>query len=399
MTNGAAGHRYRFLIIEDDKEIARQLQEACAGFLDAPDVVESETCENFAEATDRLDSRRYDMLVVDLKDDSNNLPDEESLPGLRVFEEIKKRRFVPVVFYTALPKFAPQKQTAFVRVVEKTQGLGRLQEEVRKIFQTRLPALSRHIEEHQRTYMWDFVSEHWAEFESPHEQADLAYLLARRLARSLETLAEKLVVDVGGVVGAHSEEAKSHPMTMYIRPPIGPHLLAGDILREKKNETEYYWLMLTPSCDFAQGKVTQAVLARCERLDEQEEYKAWISDATKTSNLEQLLANNRTGKHGTVKLQPERFMFLPGTFFMPDILVDFQQIRSFPLGALSAFEAVATLDSPFSEAVLARFARYFGRVGTPDIDKKLVLDRLKNARGQTAGGQAAPAKPERIKRP
>jgi hypothetical protein len=187
-------------------------------------------------------------------------------------------------------------------------------------------------------------------------------------------------------------------MTMYIRPPIGPHRFAGDILREKKDGAEYYWLILTPSCDFAQGKVKQAVLAKCERLEEQEEYKAWISDTTKTGKLEALIVDNRTGKHETVKLQPERFKFLPGTFFLPDLLADFQQLRSVPVELLTTFEPIATLDSPFAEAILARFARYLGRLGTPDIDEKVVLDRLKNALGQTASKQAVPAEPAQIKK-
>jgi hypothetical protein len=35
------------------------------------------------------------------------------------------------------------------------------------------------------------------------------------------------------------------------------------------------------------------------------------------------------------------------------------------------------LDSPFAEALLARFSRYFGRLGMPDLDVAVLLQRLR----------------------
>ena len=39
-------------------------------------------------------------------------------------------------------------------------------------------------------------------------------------------------------------------------------------------------------------------------------------------------------------------------------------------------ERLASLDSPFAEGLLARFSRYFGRLGTPDLDVTVLLQRL-----------------------
>ena len=40
---------------------------------------------------------------------------------------------------------------------------------------------------------------------------------------------------------------------------------------------------------------------------------------------------------------------------------------------MGGLERLASLDSPFAEALLARFTRHFGRLGTPDIDVAVLL--------------------------
>ena len=41
----------------------------------------------------------------------------------------------------------------------------KVRDEVRKVMATKLPTLSRRIEEIQRRYMWDFVAKQWKQFE------------------------------------------------------------------------------------------------------------------------------------------------------------------------------------------------------------------------------------------
>lgn len=384
----SVGTAWRFLVVEDNADNARQLQEVLPGAVDLPDSAKIDLCRSFGEARTELLRDRYDILILDLKDDSSSFFSSDSEPaGVKIFEELRKTRFVPVVFYTAHAQKVRSEETSFVRVVEKSEDVTRVREEVRKVLATRLPALNRQIEEVQRSYMWEFVSTNWKEFKERTHQADLAYLLARRLAISLEHTAKDLAVFVGGQLQATSNEKKSHPMVMYVTPPIGPHRLAGDILLETVNATQSYWLILTPSCDFAQEKVHHVVLAKCERLTEQDEYKKWSFDRAhreSKSRLEDLIGDNRRSAPGGPKLQPERFKFLPGTFFLPDLVVDFQQLRSLGLKDLAKLAAVASLDSPFAESVLARFARYYGRLGTPDLDREVVFRRIEEKAPSTA---------------
>jgi hypothetical protein len=64
-------------------------------------------------------------------------------------------------------------------------------------------------------------------------------------------------------------------------------------------------------------------------------------------------------------------------------MVDFQQLVTLQRARMGGLERLVSLDSPFAKALLARFARYFGRLGTPDLDVAVLLQRL-----QTFGGGA-----------
>lgn len=383
------GTNWRFLVVEDNETIAGELLEAIPSFVDAPDTAKADLCKTFEAAAERLNADRYDLIILDLKDDSAawDLSDDNPA-GLKVFEDLKKSRFVPVVFYTALAHKVRAEQTSFVRVVEKTEGLERVKQEVQRVLGTQLPALARQVEEIQRSYMWDFVSKHWKEFDAPQDQADLAYLLARRLALSLQKEARKLARKIAGKSIPIADPKNIHPMEMYVRPPIGPNRLAGDILRGTVGPETGFWLVMTPSCDFEQvGRLDNVLLAQCVPLTAETEYTNWKENpSASTDPMKALIGDNRKDT------QSERFKFLPGTYFFPDSIVDFQRLRAVPADDIKGLEVIASLDSPFAEAVLARFSRYFGRLGTPDIDKIVVLKRLE-ALAKSAASTSVAASP------
>ena len=387
MSNGQTGIKWRFLIVEDEADTVRQLKEITSACVDSPDEVDVDVCSTFAEAAGRLRTERFDLLILDLKDDSDfSLKADSDPAGLAVFAELKKTRFVPVVFYTALARLVSSEQNSFVRVVEKTDGVTRVREEVRRVLATQLPSLTRHMEELQRSYMWDFVSTHWREFESSHEQADLAYLLARRLALILQREARRMAKKMAGGNVPMADPKNIHPMEMYVRPSVSSTRLAGDILKGTVGSESAHWLVLTPSCDFEQpSRLYSVLLAKCIPLSELPEYINWAaSPGTNEGSLKAMIGDNRKD------VQSERFKFLPGTYFFPDSIVDFQMLRAVPPAIANELEVIASLDSPFAEAVLARFSRYFGRLGTPDLDKNVVINRLQSALPQVPVPPQAP---------
>lgn len=390
MSNGKQGIKWRFLIVEDKEDKIRQLLEIAPSCVTAPDEVEVEVCPTFKEAAGYLRKERFDLLILDLKDESDTSLEADSNPaGLEVFEELKKTRFIPVVFYTALAHKVRAMETSFVRVVEKTEDVTRVREEVQRVLGTQLPNLSRHLEELQRSYMWDFVSTHWKDFKNAHQQVDLAYLLARRLALSLEKEARKLGRKMAGKSVPMADPKNIHPMEMYVPPPVGSDRQAGDIFRGTVGEADGYWIALTPSCDFEQpGRLHNVLVAQCVPLAGEPEYTNWIKNPkANAAQLIALIGDNRDNA------QSERFKFLPGTFFFPDSVVDFQRLYAVPPLELAKLKVIASLDSPFAEAVLARFSRYFGRLGTPDIDKIVFLNRLQATLNEPKASTAPPANP------
>src|SRR5437867_3047346 len=114
------GIEWRFLIVEDNDVFVRQLLEIIPSCVTPPDGVDTTVCKTFKEAAIRLKTERYDLLILDLKDDNDAGLEADTNPaGLKIFSELKKMRFTPVVFYTALAHKVRSEQTSFVRVVEK----------------------------------------------------------------------------------------------------------------------------------------------------------------------------------------------------------------------------------------------------------------------------------------
>jgi hypothetical protein len=140
-------------------------------------------------------------------------------------------------------------------------------------------------------------------------------------------------------------------------------------------------LIKKQSCDMVTGreKAELVLLTRCLPLTDQVEYQQWRDglpepSGTISRRLQELLRNNRQGN------QSERFFFLPGALsakpggrFSITVTLRREHMRG--------LERLASLDSPFAEALLARFTRYFGRLGTPDLDVAVLLQRLQAVTG------------------
>lgn len=372
---------WQILFVDDDIEVCNQVKE----FLESESVLDSnaypqvEILDDFDDALKTLEMHRFDLVILDVRIGSHDLEREEEA-GSTTLEAIRQRRFVPIIFYTGLPHLVRDQETPLVRVVEKTEGLSRLLDVVKGIFISQLPtvnrALIRHLEAVQRDYMWDFVAAHWDKFGNMPDRAALAYLLARRLALSLSGPGiQQLAQDLGDRGKAEAVEGLAHPMQLYVMPSIEASPLSGDLYQGQIGDKPGYWILLTPSCDMVMGRVKaeKVLVASCLRLEDQPEYQKWIQGKSKpTKNkLMNLLKNKRGDGY-----QPERYFFLPGAFIFPDLIVDFQQLHCLSYEELSNMERLASLDNPFAEALVSRFARYFGRLGTPDLDIDAVMQNL-----------------------
>lgn len=368
---------WRVLVVDD--QVADDVKEFIEGnkAVKQPDSIVCVSCEKFSDAIELLKTQRFDLVILDLKDDA--APDQETLAGEGVFEEIKQCRFLPVIFHTGYPHKVSNLTSPYVRVVTKAEW-ELLRSTIKEVFDTKLPKLIRHIEEEQRRFMWESAEKIWTDDLDKNSPSDLVYLLARRLANTLSGDAVRSFLEVDGNGGAPKSD-KIHAVELYVYPPLSKHFLFGDVFKKKTGDSIEYFVALTPSCDHAQDNAEFVLLAKCNYLagtNPGKNAKTSLVAGTEVSGkaTEQLTKFIRDNSSPT-----DRYKYLPGTSFLPDLLVDLQDIMSVAPATLNpageGYERIASLDSPFAEALQAKMARYLGRIGTPDIDPDLALDRFK----------------------
>ena len=81
-----------------------------------------------------------------------------------------------------------------------------------------------------------------------------------------------------------------------------------------------------------------------------------------------------------LKANQGRYYYLPAFRDLPDLVVDLENVRAVALDELASMTAVASLVSPFSEALLVQHSQFRGRIGVPDLDIDLVKKRLESTR-------------------
>lgn len=370
---------WRVLVVDDLQ--AADVAEIIQGnkVVAQPDSIVCVQCVSFSDATKRLKEERFDLVILDLKDDAAE--DQEPLAGETVFNELKKYRFLPVIFHTGHPqKVGDLTGSPYVKVVTRGEDWTLLRSTVKEVLDTKLPKLIRHIEEEQRKFMWESAEKIWTEDLGKESPSDLVYLLARRLANTLSGDVVRSFLEADAPGGAPKSD-KVHAVEVYVFPPLSKHFLFGDVFKKNVDGSLEHFVALTPSCDHAQCNADFVLLAKCKHLagtnpgkNAKEAIVAGkpVSGAS-TTDLTKYIRDNSS--------PTDRFKYLPGTSFLPDLLVDLQDIRSVTPAELGSggegYERVASLDSPFAEALQAKMTRYLGRIGTPDIDPELALSRFK----------------------
>jgi CheY-like chemotaxis protein len=380
---------WRILLVEDDEEIARLTVDSIQrrAVSTAGEHARVDHVARFEDALTRIENRRYDAIILDIRDQdeaeteavlgADNSVGDESLPadkGLSLYSEIRKRRFLPIVFYSALANLAAdQHQPPFVTVVSKLSGSAVLRQSIIEVFDSGLPSLNRDIGHHVnavfRDFMIKFVEKRWSALSGPEHRSDLAYLMVRRLARSLDST---FIPNMAGAEVA-LEATAVHPTRLYIMPPLEERR-TGDLVCDGNGN---WFFLLTPTCDLVlrngEPKAENVLLAECQLLSETDEYQAWHKSGQEeiTKRLEKVINNNRQG-------QQDRLYFLPAAWGMPDLIIDLQRLRSIEFNELIALKHVATVDDPYAQSIIAQFIRYAGRIGTPDLDVSSVKERLQH---------------------
>lgn len=354
----------RVLFIEDDETIANNLQKIFEDASIAGYTLKTKVFNHFEEGISAIDRYDFDLVVLDLYKDKG-IKDEEA--GIKVLNAIRKSAFIPVVFYTGHAYKITNLISEVVGVVSKGDGIEALTKEIERIINSKIAVLKSqiygHLRESLRKYFWETVDAEKSVFVPGKSDVSLGYLLLRRFANSLskENIKQLLGDDKIKI-------DKAHPMEFYIFPSNGGEYEAGEILVRNG----IFYTVLTPTCDFVEEggrkrKVGKVLLAIAQELKNTEFYRKFVSNKEKHRDDFARLIESRKG---------DRYFFLPGTPFLPNLLLDFQNKVMFDYEELKDFSRVAKLDDPFAQSMISSFIRYYNRIGFPDIDSDYVINNL-----------------------
>ncbi len=343
---------WRVLCVDDDAVKARDVGDYLKEWEgNALGEFHVEIASTFDSAIDRIKQEQFDLVTLDLHGATDPPPETDDggqdQEGRRILDVIRENCFLPVVFYTGFAEKIASLESPVVKIVKKGQDdVTAVRAAVGEIFSTGLPALSALIQRDKREFMWEVVDGSWNV--GREKGADLAYLLARRLAARFSGVSVKEAL--GHPIGSVK------PIELYIYPPVETSIFTGSILQQG----ESFQLVVTPACDFAQGKASKILLVRAYRIEDHDIYKAWSGDKSRrNSDAIRALVDNKKG---------DRFKFLPGTFYLPDLVIDFQDVEAVASDQFDKDTVVCRIDSPFREELLNSFSKYYGRVGIPEVD-------------------------------
>ncbi|RYY03765.1 MAG: hypothetical protein EOO53_07680 [Gammaproteobacteria bacterium] len=325
---------------------------------------------SFSEGLDAIIDRRFDFVFLDVHENTQDPdpglhPEEENQRGEYVLREIQKKRFIPIIFYTGFPDKVDHLKSPVIKVVDKGSSIGEIRDAAKSILDTKLPLLSKYIEEESREYLWESIGSHWDKFPNSANTAEISLLVARQLANKLS---QHVVKDIIGL-----DKNTINPLEMYLYPSRHEACSPADIFIEKINKQ--LWMVLTPACDFAQEKAEHVLLAKIIRLEEHPLFHKWRESIDPSKERKEALGalkNLVKGKAG------DRYKYLPGTFFISDCIVDFQQLRSLTINESEGYEVICSIDNPYREEILIHFSKYFGRIGTPDYSFDEVWGKIEN---------------------
>ena len=357
----------KILYVDDDIENFTDLQDLLEGKTINGCTISIDNELDFEQAVVR--SKNYHLIILDLF--KGNAMAGGTDKGSNVFNDICSSIFVPIIFYSANPASVVQLRSQVVGVANKLDDISSLLSEIERLTKHNLPLLKEgvhdFIETEFKKYFWDTIHQKKAMFKPESDDFSLGYMLLRNMA---DTLSRDNIRQLLG--DSTIKEDKVHPMEFYIYPTdTTKEFQTGEILQHKDSNSVY--VVLTPSCDFIvrndnTRKVDYVLLLKTCLLTDTIDYKKYQQNKSKYfGNLRDLINSGRS----------DRYFFLPGTPFIENRVIDFQNKEIVTYEQLvTNFERIAKLDSPYAQSMAATYSRYYNRIGFPDIDQEYIMSKL-----------------------
>lgn len=369
--------KLKVLIVEDEEAVGNLLEDAITQRLRAlshnPII---RRCKTIPKSEDVLEEFRPHVVTLDLKDEST----QDFDAGKPAWDFIRDRHFCPVVFFSAnaLPDGFPDGTDPFAQYLNKIEkdavavaatvasfiphviGLETIRADVEARYAKSLQKVSKLI--------WK------TEAQGDLRTQALVRVTRRRLAAMLEH--------------PLAEEPNIKAWEQFIYPPTDEsHLCTGDVVFQRhadRTKANSFRIILTPPCDLVPGQnaIAEVLLGKCIPAADTEVFRrAGIQvNPTPTTKLAEKLAKDEVVG---LKLIPKL-----GDLW-PTMVLDFKSLELVPRTSIalspetatseSRFERIASMDSPFREALSWRFMQTAGRPGTPDADRTALEAEIKAA--------------------
>jgi CTP synthase len=345
------------LHIEDDIDYQERVNESLSKVF-TPFI----KCCTFDDYTEYLSFFNIDLIILDIR--KGQVGDDE--PGYKIIDEIWEIAFCPIIVFSAIAEqIYPNEHSEnyFIKKVEKGSGeIKRLIDAVNELSgyvehkKETSKLLSFHISE---TYKEAFplILSNLSDPDAKETQDIFNRLIRRRIAAALDES-----VDFSPI--------KS--WEIYLVPPINKQLLAADVLLKKnedKNKAESYKVILSPSCDLQNDEtkdrkpLEKVLVVSCISIKQYLRIKD-LSKVTPKEEFRDVLPKllSNTGS--------ERFIPLPGLKgFIPNMACDFKNLETIAyenIGKDKEYLRVASIDSPFREAIIWAYMQINCRPGLPD---------------------------------
>jgi len=369
--------KLKVLIVEDEDAVGNLLEEAIDKRLrELTHNPVIQRCKSIPKSENALEEFRPHVVTLDLKDEST----QDMAAGKPAWDFIRDRHFCPVVFFSAnaLPDGFPDGTDPFAQYLNKNEkdaaavaatiesfiphviGMETIRADVEARYAKSLQKVSKLI--------WK------AETEPAARTQALVRVTRRRLAATLEQ--------------PLAEETNIKAWEQFIYPPTDEnHLCTGDVVFQRGTDctkANSFRVILTPPCDLVPGQnpIAEVLLGKCIPVVDAEVFRrAGISaNPTPTAKLAEKLAKDEVAG---LKLIPKL------SDLWPTMVLDFKALELVPRSAIAlspeaanatfSFERIASMDSPFREALSWRFMQTAGRPGTPDADRDALEAEIKIA--------------------
>lgn len=375
----------RVLIVDDDIQVRETLRKT----LEEDDgwEVEAQGFEGLSETLLRV---RPDLVVLDLLEGQ---PPDGRPEGNTAFCQIRDSWFCPVVVYTGHEAVQDFEHPLAARIIKGADSDIAVLAELANFVPHAEMIRSVHEEFDARIREALRDSVHALAAHLDAEAGDSEEPILSRAVRRL--VAARVDIRASG-------EAKLRAWERWVVPALGDHLLTADLLRRKEadwEKAEAFRLVLTPSCDLAsrgaqERKADKVLVARCEALK-------------KLGKVEikpgRPLGRKARDKLRSILTEGMADNFVPIPCFrghVPLMVANLRRLELIKLDSIdlgagdaggeaadTAFDRVASTDSPFREMVVWAYLRITGRPGMPDIDVDRWMNDITNPLA-TSGQQA-----------